>query len=47
MVDIPHVVASPSFSYEEWKIMAKMVESLEQEHNISDPEKLNTTLRLL
>lgn len=30
---IPHVVASPSFTYEDWKKMAKLAEWLEVEYN--------------
>ena len=31
-IDIPHVISSPSFTYEEWKEMAKLAESLEKEN---------------
>ncbi|KAF0549285.1 B12-binding domain-containing radical SAM protein [Gigaspora margarita] len=40
--DIPHVVASPSFTYEEWKEMSKIAESLECSiKNISKSSKEN------
>lgn len=36
--DIPHVVSSPSFTYNDWKEMAKIAEVLEKENN-SDKKK--------
>lgn len=40
MHDIPHVISSPTFSYEDWKVMAKIAESLEREYNITEHKKL-------
>lgn len=39
MHDIPHVISSPTFSYEDWKVMARMAESLEREYNITEQKK--------
>lgn len=41
--DIPHVVTSPSFTYDDWQEMAKLAESLEQYNQ----ENRNTRIRLL
>lgn len=38
--NIPHVISSPSFSYADWKTMAKMAESLEAEYNTISQQKL-------
>lgn len=32
MIDIPHVIASPTFTYQDWLVMAEMAESLERHH---------------
>ena len=37
MVDIPHVISSPSFSFEDWKEMARIAESLEQNCSLLKP----------
>jgi len=41
--NIPHVVASPSFSYEDWCSMAKMAESLDQYNEQKGKELENNT----
>ncbi|RIB26585.1 hypothetical protein C2G38_2162999 [Gigaspora rosea] len=46
--DIPHVVASPSFTYEEWKEMSKIAESLECSiKNISKSSKENHNIFIM
>jgi hypothetical protein len=42
--DIPHVVSSPTFTYEDWKTMAKMASELEEYNNTqSQSAKLSRT----
>src|SRR3990167_4521622 len=40
-IDIPHVVASPSFTYEEWREMADLAASLEH-YNKTNTENINS-----
>lgn len=46
--NIPHVVASPSFTYEDWETMAAMAEGLDaynQKHKPAAVEKMKATLQ--
>ena len=46
--NIPHVVASPSFTYEDWRTMAAMAEGLDaynQKHKPAAVEKMKATLQ--
>ena len=40
--NIPHVISSPSFTADDWHVMAKMAEALDVYNKNSTPKMLNT-----